>query len=149
KQFPLWLAYSTTFNSCQGQTFDFIVLDGRSNVFSHGWLYTAISRVRCHNDTLLCISNEKLLTLCTITYSYHTLNCTQNPLMSQTLAWCQRPSMSTPCACSSDCPLLSPPFHSIPSLPPTLLFILTCLHLSMQPPAAATSHPLAYTQSML
>ncbi|KAF9516606.1 hypothetical protein BS47DRAFT_1250819, partial [Hydnum rufescens UP504] len=45
KQFPLWLAYSTTFNSCQGQTFDFIVLDGRSNVFSHGWLYTAISRV--------------------------------------------------------------------------------------------------------
>ena len=46
RQFPLRLAYATTFNSCQGLTLDRAALDLRSDVFSHGQLYTAVSRVR-------------------------------------------------------------------------------------------------------
>jgi len=46
KQFPLRLAYLTTFNSCQGLTLDQVVLDCREDVFAHGQLYTALTRVR-------------------------------------------------------------------------------------------------------
>ena len=43
RQFPLKLAYVTTFNSCQGLTFDKVVIDGHCDVFAHGQLYTALS----------------------------------------------------------------------------------------------------------
>jgi len=46
RQFPLRLAYATTFNSCQGLTLSRTVLDGRVPVFAHGQLYTALTRVR-------------------------------------------------------------------------------------------------------
>ncbi|KIJ48532.1 hypothetical protein M422DRAFT_112442, partial [Sphaerobolus stellatus SS14] len=49
KQFPLAPAYATTFNSCQGLTLDKVVIDLTQPVFSHGQLYTALSRVR-HRD---------------------------------------------------------------------------------------------------
>ncbi|KIJ55967.1 hypothetical protein M422DRAFT_151019, partial [Sphaerobolus stellatus SS14] len=49
KQFPLAPAYATTFNSCQELTLDRIVIDLTRPVFSHGQLYTAMSRVR-HRD---------------------------------------------------------------------------------------------------
>ena len=45
-QFPLAPAYATTFNSCQGLTLDRVGLDLRVSVFSHGQLYTALSRIR-------------------------------------------------------------------------------------------------------
>ncbi|CAG8496235.1 7053_t:CDS:2 [Cetraspora pellucida] len=44
KQFPLRLAYATTFNSCQGLTLDRVVIDLRTHVFAHGQQYTALSR---------------------------------------------------------------------------------------------------------
>jgi hypothetical protein len=50
KQFPLRLAYATTFNSCQGLTLDRAVIDMRVPVFAHGQLYTAFSRVRRRRD---------------------------------------------------------------------------------------------------
>jgi hypothetical protein len=50
-QFPLRLAYACTFNSSQGLTLDKSVLDLRSNVFAHGQLYTALSRVRGRSHT--------------------------------------------------------------------------------------------------
>ena len=50
RQFPLWLAYATTFNSCQGLTLDKAVLDTRIPVFAHGQLYNALSRVRTRDD---------------------------------------------------------------------------------------------------
>lgn len=50
RQFPLRMAYATTFNSCQGYTFDRVVIDGRFDVFAHGQLYTALSRVRRRED---------------------------------------------------------------------------------------------------
>ncbi|KAF7344341.1 ATP-dependent DNA helicase [Mycena sanguinolenta] len=49
RQFPLAPAYSTTFNSCQGLTLDVLGVDLTRPVFSHGQLYTALSRIR-HRD---------------------------------------------------------------------------------------------------
>ncbi|KAF8245668.1 hypothetical protein K440DRAFT_555265, partial [Wilcoxina mikolae CBS 423.85] len=46
RQFPLRLAYATTFNSCQGLTLNRIVFDFQSSVFSYGQLYCSVSRVR-------------------------------------------------------------------------------------------------------
>lgn len=46
RQFPLAPAYATTFNSCQGLTLDVVGVDLIRPVFSHGQLYTALSRIR-------------------------------------------------------------------------------------------------------
>ena len=58
KQFPLRLAYATTFNSCQGLTLAKTAVDLRIDPFAHGQLYTALSRVRHRNDSLLIFSEE-------------------------------------------------------------------------------------------
>lgn len=50
-QFPLRLAYATTFNGSQDPTFDKTVLNLRSEVFAHGQLYTALSRIRRREDS--------------------------------------------------------------------------------------------------
>lgn len=49
RQFPLAPAYATTFNSCQGLTLDSVGVDLTVPVFSHGQLYTAMSRIRQRN----------------------------------------------------------------------------------------------------
>lgn len=59
KQFPLKLAYATTFNSCQGLTFDRVALDARCDVFAHGQLYTALSRVRSRYDAIVFSPDER------------------------------------------------------------------------------------------
>lgn len=59
KQFPLKLAYATTFNSCQGLTFDRVAIDGRCDVFAHGQLYTALSRVRSRNDAIIFVPDDR------------------------------------------------------------------------------------------
>jgi hypothetical protein len=46
KQFPLAASYATTFNSCQGLTLNRLGVDLTRPVFSHGQLYTALSRIR-------------------------------------------------------------------------------------------------------
>ena len=58
KQFPLCLAYATTFNSCQGLTLDQVVLDLRTEVFAHGQLYTALTRVHTLNDAQVLIADQ-------------------------------------------------------------------------------------------
>lgn len=60
RQFPLRLAYSTTFNSCQGLTLDRAVLDFRTPVFAHGQLYTSLSRVR-NRDHVKCYFGDESL----------------------------------------------------------------------------------------
>ncbi|KAI0702088.1 hypothetical protein C8Q76DRAFT_771721 [Earliella scabrosa] len=46
QQFALAPAYATTFNGCQGLTLDTVGIDLIRPVFSHGQLYTALSRIR-------------------------------------------------------------------------------------------------------
>ena len=58
KQFPLAPAYATTFNSCQGLTLDIIGMDLTKPVFSHGQLYTALSRVRKREHVLIYIHEQ-------------------------------------------------------------------------------------------
>lgn len=53
RQLPLRLAYATTFNGCQGLTLRKAALDCRTDVFAHGQLYTALSRVRTRDDCLM------------------------------------------------------------------------------------------------
>lgn len=55
-QFPLRLAYACTFNGSQGLTLDKTVLDVRSDVFAHGQLYTALSRIRIRSDSRVLLS---------------------------------------------------------------------------------------------
>lgn len=52
RQFPISPAYASTFNGCQGLTLKRIGIDLTIPVFSHGQLYTAISRVRTRHDVI-------------------------------------------------------------------------------------------------
>jgi len=58
RQFPLRLAYATTFNSCQGLTLDKVVLDLTDPVFAHGQLDTSLSRVRQSSDIRILLSEN-------------------------------------------------------------------------------------------
>ena len=55
KQFPLAPAYASTFHSCQGLTLDSVGIDLTRPVFTHGQLYTALSRVRCRNNMMVLL----------------------------------------------------------------------------------------------
>ncbi|KAF8235284.1 hypothetical protein L208DRAFT_1257646, partial [Tricholoma matsutake] len=50
-QYPLWLAYATTFNGCSGLTLNKSIIDLQTEVFAHGQLYTALSRVHHCDDS--------------------------------------------------------------------------------------------------
>ena len=43
-QFPIKLSFAMTINKSQGQTFRYVGIDLRSDCFSHGQLYVALSR---------------------------------------------------------------------------------------------------------
>ena len=57
-QFPLRLTYASTFNGCQGLTLDKTVLDLRTEVFAHGQLYTALSRIRIRQNIMVLYSED-------------------------------------------------------------------------------------------
>ena len=79
KQFPLRLAYATTFNSCQGLTLKHVVLDLRTDVLAHGQLYTALTRVRSQSDTLIIIPEDFRNTTTNIVTSSSIYSASQNP----------------------------------------------------------------------
>ena len=58
RQFPLKPAYASTFNSCQGLTLDRVVLDLSIPVFTHGQLYTSISRVRSQSSIAIILQHS-------------------------------------------------------------------------------------------
>ncbi|XP_044005869.1 uncharacterized protein LOC122850876 [Aphidius gifuensis] len=45
RQFPIKIAFGMTINKCQGQTFEMVGVDLRKDVFNHGQLYVAFSRI--------------------------------------------------------------------------------------------------------
>jgi hypothetical protein len=61
-QFPLAPAYCTTFHSCQGLTYNCIGIDLTLPVFTHGQLYTALSRVRQRRDAKVCVREGEAVT---------------------------------------------------------------------------------------
>ena len=48
-----------TINKAQGQTFRKIGIDLRRDVFSHGQLYVALSRVRSWNSLKIYLGNQR------------------------------------------------------------------------------------------
>lgn len=68
KQFPLAPAYATTFNSCQGLTLDSVGVDLNRPVFSHGQLYTALSRIRHRSHAKVCLRPGETTTV-NVTYN--------------------------------------------------------------------------------
>jgi hypothetical protein len=59
-QSPLRLAYATTFNGCHGLTRDKSILDLRCEVFAHGQLYTALSRICQRGNSCILFLEDKL-----------------------------------------------------------------------------------------
>ena len=68
QQFPLAPAYATTFNSCQGLTLDRVAIDLTRPVFSHGQLYTALTRIRKRSDGIIRMNPGETVTT-NVTYN--------------------------------------------------------------------------------
>ncbi|KAJ7624189.1 hypothetical protein B0H17DRAFT_963834, partial [Mycena rosella] len=66
KQVPLALCYATTFNGCQGLTVVKLALDSRRAVFSHGQLYSAMTRVP-DADSVIILKYPEDLSMGTVT----------------------------------------------------------------------------------
>jgi ATP-dependent DNA helicase PIF1 len=60
-QFPLTRAYALTFNKCQGQTLQKVMVDLRNPVFAHGFLYVALSRVSYADNIVLYLTDQQLI----------------------------------------------------------------------------------------
>nr|XP_047142921.1 ATP-dependent DNA helicase PIF1-like [Hydra vulgaris] len=60
RQFPVRLAYPTTINKSQGQTFDKVGIYLKNPCFSHGQLYVACSRTRSFNTLFFKIDEHSL-----------------------------------------------------------------------------------------
>lgn len=59
RQFPIKLAFAMTINKSQGQTFDKIGIDLRRDVFNHGQLYVAMSRVRSWDSLKFYLGDQR------------------------------------------------------------------------------------------
>ncbi|XP_058797002.1 ATP-dependent DNA helicase pif1-like [Phymastichus coffea] len=57
RQFPIKLAFAMTINKAQGQTFKKTVVDLQKDVFNHGQLYVAMSRVRSWDSIKIYLGN--------------------------------------------------------------------------------------------
>jgi ATP-dependent DNA helicase PIF1 len=60
-QFPLTRAYALTFNKCQGQTLQKVMVDLRFPVFAHGFLYVALSRVSNADNIVFYLTDRQLI----------------------------------------------------------------------------------------
>lgn len=53
------LAFAVTINKSQGQTFERIGIDLRRDVFNHGQLYVALSRVRSWDSLRVYLGDQR------------------------------------------------------------------------------------------
>ncbi len=58
-QIPIRLCFSITINKSQGQTLDYCSLFLKSNIFGHGQLYVAMSRVKKSADFSIQIASKE------------------------------------------------------------------------------------------
>ena len=58
-QFPLRRAFALTYNKSQGQTLDKVLLDVRSLLFNHGYLYVGMSRVQLYSQVAFFINDKQ------------------------------------------------------------------------------------------
>lgn len=61
RQFPLQLAFGLTINKSQGQTLNTVGVDLRNDVFAHGQLYVALSRVRSSNNIRVLVPVNRVI----------------------------------------------------------------------------------------
>jgi ATP-dependent DNA helicase PIF1 len=59
RQFPVRPCFAMTINKSQGQTLDFVGLDLTHEVWSHGQLYVAFSRVRSWDSIIVQLAPDK------------------------------------------------------------------------------------------
>ncbi|XP_028061087.1 ATP-dependent DNA helicase PIF7-like [Camellia sinensis] len=59
RQFPVRLAYALTINKSQGQSVNFVGVDLRTPVFSHGQLYVALSRCTSFDRISVLLPNDE------------------------------------------------------------------------------------------
>lgn len=60
RQFPIKIAFSMTINKSQGQTFEKIALDLTKDVFNHGQIYLALSRVRSWDSSKIYLPENDI-----------------------------------------------------------------------------------------
>uniref|UniRef100_A0A914PVH4 ATP-dependent DNA helicase n=1 Tax=Panagrolaimus davidi TaxID=227884 RepID=A0A914PVH4_9BILA len=60
RQFPVKIAFAMTINKSQGGTFEKIGLDLRKDVFNHGQLYVACSRVKSASGLKIYLGKQRL-----------------------------------------------------------------------------------------
>uniref|UniRef100_A0AC35FFM5 ATP-dependent DNA helicase n=1 Tax=Panagrolaimus sp. PS1159 TaxID=55785 RepID=A0AC35FFM5_9BILA len=60
RQFPVKIAFAMTINKSQGQTFDKVGLDLRKDVFNHGQMYVACSRVKRPSSLKIYLGKQRL-----------------------------------------------------------------------------------------
>jgi ATP-dependent DNA helicase PIF1 len=58
RQFPIIVSYAMTINKSQGQSLDYVGLYLPKDVFSHGQLYVALSRVKSKKEIEILIHDE-------------------------------------------------------------------------------------------
>ncbi|MCI27642.1 helicase-like protein, partial [Trifolium medium] len=59
RQFPIIVSYAMTINKSQGQSLDFVGLYLPRDVFSHGQVYVALSRVKSKKGIKILIHDDK------------------------------------------------------------------------------------------
>ncbi len=74
RQFPIKTAFALTINKCQGQTFKKVAVWLNGDVFSHGQLYVACSRVTNRQDLKIFVYRKKSQppSVCTTTNCVYT-----------------------------------------------------------------------------
>ncbi|CAJ2669571.1 unnamed protein product [Trifolium pratense] len=58
RQFPIIVSYAMTINKSQGQSLDYVGLYLPKDVFSHGQIYVAVSRVKSKKGIKILIHDE-------------------------------------------------------------------------------------------